>query len=362
MIYQLALSQIPLIGPVLARNLVGYCGGAEAVFSEKLSLLRKIPGIGERHAQEVYGFKDFDRIENEIVFLRKNNIKTTFFTEDDYPYRLRQIADAPLMLFRKGDIDLDRQRVIAIVGTRKCTQHSKELTDHLIENLKAYSPIIISGLAYGIDSIAHKSAIKHGLATLGVLGHGLDRIYPGEHKTLAQQMIDSGGGLMTEFMSNSKPDRENFPKRNRIVAGLSDAVLVIETPRKGGSIITANLAFDYDREVMAVPGRGGDPQFGGCNSLIKTHKAHLIEDASDITRILNWDLDKKPKKSQFQLPLDLSSREQLIFETLREHGALDLDILCQKVEVSTSKLAIILLELEFKSVVRCLPGKQYELV
>ncbi|MBO6518081.1 MAG: DNA-processing protein DprA, partial [Bacteroidia bacterium] len=240
MIYQLALSQVPHIGPVLARNLVAYCGSAEAVFSESFSNLKRIPGIGDKLALEICGFKNFDRLFREVEFINANNIQVDFFTDASYPFRLRQIPGAPVALFRKGGFDLDHNRVLAIIGTRKSSKSSRDAVLGLVKELKSSAPLIVSGLAYGIDSVAHRAAVENGLSTVGVLGHGLDRIYPARNTGLANSMM-LNGGLLTEFMSNTKPDRENFPKRNRIVAGLVDAVLVVESPLKGGSVITANL-------------------------------------------------------------------------------------------------------------------------
>lgn len=361
LLHQMALSQVPGIGPVLAKNLIAYCGGAEGVFHESEAKLIKIPGIGLHAAREINSFSNFDELHKEFEFMEKNDVQATFFTDTLYPYRLKQIPDAPILIYHKGCVDLNAKKAIAVIGTRKCSDHSKAYVNTLLDGLLEFNPLIISGLAYGVDAVAHRSALKLGLDTVGVLGHGLDRVYPGQHTSLANRMVEQGG-LLTEFKSHTNPDRENFPKRNRIVAGLSDAVLVVETPEKGGSMITANLAFGYDREVMALPGRAGEASFGGCNSLIKTNRAHLVETADDIATILNWDLERKDKPAQIKMPLNLSSEEQTIFDALKGKGQLHIDLLCQTTQISASKLAIRLLELEFQNVVRSLPGKRYELI
>ena len=361
LIYQLALSQIPNIGSILAKNLVGYCGGVEAVFAEKLSLLRKIPGIGEKTAKEVYYFKDFDALHQEIEFLKTNQIKSYFFTDKDYPFRLKQVYNAPVLLFHKEENELNERRMLAVIGTRKATQHGKDITHDIIEELKDYKPTIVSGLAYGIDSYAHKSAIELGLSTISVFGHGFDRIYPSQNTNLANKILESNGSWLTEFVTGTIPDRENFPKRNRIVAGMVDAVLVVESPESGGSIITANMAFENDREVMAIPGRPRDANSMGCHQLIKTNKAHLVDSGEAIAKLLNWDLEVK-KTTQIELPISLGPQEQSIFDALKMYGLLDMDRLSSRTRLSPSVLAYKLLEMEMNHLIRCLPGKQYELI
>lgn len=361
LMYQLALSQIPNIGSVLAKNLVGYCGGVEAVFAEKLSLLRKIPGIGDVHAKEVYYFNDFDALRKEIEFIEQHHIKTYFFTDKAYPYRLKQVHNAPVLLFQKGDTSLNEVRMLAIIGTRKASQHGKELTQQIVAELQAFQPTIVSGLAYGIDACAHKAAIDNNLSTISVFGHGLDRVYPSQNTNLAHKIIEHQGSWLTEFISGTIPDRENFPKRNRIVAGMVDAVLVVESPESGGSMITAQLAFDNDREVMAIPGRPSDSNSVGCHALIKSNKAQLVTSVEDIAKALNWDLQTK-KSPQIELPISLGPQEQTIFDALKLYGMLDMDRLISRTQLSPSILAYKLLEMEMNHVVRCLPGKQYELI
>lgn len=361
LIYQLALSQIPNIGSVLAKNLVGYCGGVEAVFAEKLSLLRKIPGIGEKLANEVYYFNAFDDLQKEIEFINKNDIQAYFFTDKDYPYRLKQVYNAPVLLFQKGQNELNNIRMLAIIGTRKASQHGKDLTHQIVTELKGYKPTIVSGLAYGIDSYAHKAAVENELPTISVFGHGFDRIYPSQNTNLANKILESNGSWLTEFVTGTIPDRENFPKRNRIVAGMVDAVLVIESPESGGSMITANMAFENDRDVLALPGRPSDVNSKGCHQLIRTNKAQLVESGEGIASALNWDLQVK-KSAQIELPISLGPQEQSIFDALKLYGILDMDRLSSRTRLSPSVLAYKLLEMELNHLIRCLPGKQYELI
>ncbi|MCB9263101.1 MAG: DNA-protecting protein DprA [Flavobacteriales bacterium] len=361
LLYQLALSQIPMVGSVLAKNLVGYCGSVEAIFSESLNGLKKIPGIGEAIAKSVYNFKDFEPLQKEVEFISRHHIKTHFFTEKTYPYKLKQIADAPILLFQKGDFADFENRSLAIVGTRKCSAFGRDITHQIVADLKTYNPTIYSGLAYGVDAFAHKAAVNNNLKTIGVLAHGLDRIYPATHSNLANEMIENGGALITEYKSETNPDRENFPTRNRIVAGLVDAVLVVETAIKGGSMITANLAFGYDRDVFAIPNRPGDDKTAGCNYLIKNNKATLVESAADIAFALGWDIETKKTTKQTTLFVELTTDEQIIVDSLKTNGVLSIDSLSNRTDFSASKLAFLLLELEFKNVVRNLPGKQFEL-
>ncbi len=361
LIYKLALSRIPSVGTVLAKNLVTYCGGVEAVFAEKLSLLTKIPGIGEKIAHSIYYFNDFDLLNSEVDYIAKHGITCYFFTDQAYPFRLKHIHAAPVMLFQKGQAELNARRMVAVVGTRKASAHGKDEAKRIIEEMSVYKPTIISGLAYGIDSCAHKAALTYKLPTVSVFGHGLDRIYPQHNTNLANQILESEGGWLTEFQTGTIPCRENFPKRNRIVAGLVDAVIVVESPVKGGSMITANFGFENNREVMALPGRVNDSASVGCNNLIKTNRASLIESGYDVANLLNWDVDKK-KQKQFQLPISLGPQEQCIFDTLKVYGALEIDTLSFKTQLDSSVLAYKLLEMEMDHLVRVLPGKQYELI
>jgi DNA processing protein len=360
LIYKLALTQIPMVGPVIAKSLLAYCGSVEAIFKEKLSALKEIPSVGDRTAREVFNFQDFGRCEEELLYMERYNIQGIFFTDSDYPIRLKHIHQAPLMLFVKGNADLNPDRTVAIVGTRKCTAYARDFCRELVRDLKSFSTEIISGLALGIDSIAHEEALKQDIPTHAVLAHGLDRTYPSSNIKLAQKILDQGGCLISEYMSKTIPDREHFPMRNRIVAGMVDAVIVIESPIKGGSMITADLGFQYNREIFALPNRVGQITSTGCHLLIKSQRAHLLEYARDVARVLNWDLENRPKPAQLQMAIDLPPDEDRIFQFLKDQGPSSIDKLAYELNTSTSKLSITLLQLEFKNIVRNLPGKIYE--
>jgi len=358
LIYQIGLTLIRGIGDVNGKKLVAYCGSPEAIFKESTSALLKIPGIGKSTVNSIKSQKVLDRTESEIEFINKFKIKPLFYTDPDYPARLLNCEDNPLMLYYKGNANVNSQRVIAIVGTRRATNYGKSRCEEIVDDLKNRNILVVSGLAYGIDSCAHRSSLDLGMNTIGVLGHGLDRIYPAHNRKLAERMIDQGG-LLTEFTSNTKPDRENFPKRNRIVAGMADAVLVVESDRKGGALITAEIGNSYNRDVFAVPGRIGDDYSRGCHFLIKTNRAALVESGNDIAYMMGWEDIEVEKKSQKELFVNLSDEEKLIMKTILENEELAIDQITIKTKLSTSKVAASLLNLEFEGLVKSLPGKLY---
>jgi DNA processing protein len=290
--FEIALTLIPGVGSVIAKNLVSYCGSPEAVFKSKESLLLKIPEVGKVVASQIINHSVFESAEKEVSAVRKKKIETVFYTEKNYPARLKNCIDAPVMLFYKGDIDFNPKKTIAIVGTRNATDYGKNFCETFISDLQKHNVQIVSGLAYGIDICAHKAALKNNLSTVAVLAHGLDRIYPSVHKSTTEKMLDNGG-IVSEFITGTNPDRENFPKRNRIVAGMCDAVIVVEASLKGGALITADIASSYNRDVFALPGRIQDEYSQGCNSYIKINKAAMIESATDLEYQLGWDLLEK---------------------------------------------------------------------
>lgn len=350
---------VPTIGPVLAKNLLSYCGSAEAVFKQSEQKLLKIPGIGKRNARKILDYTDFSAAKKELEFIGKHGIDILFFTDSRYPEKLRHIADAPLILYHKGNTDLNAPRMLGIVGTRQATDFGKEFCDKVVKELKEYNCSIISGLAYGIDIAAHRAAIDNGLPTVAVLAHGLDRIYPEQHAATAKKMIENGG-LLTEYPRGTNPDRENFPSRNRIVAGICDALLVVETDLKGGAMITAEIAFSYNRDVFAVPGSPDASKSKGCNHLVKNNKAALIESADDIAEIMGWDKSvTKPKAKQ--APQGLEGDEKKIADALFSAGSMGMDDIALKTGMDLGKTALILLELELKGMVKSLPGKVYKL-
>lgn len=356
----MALTRVRMVGNYTTKNLIGYCGSAREVFKQSRQKLLKIPGVGATTVENILAFRDFDALKPELDFIADHQINVSAYYQDTYPYRLKDIPDAPVLLFSLGTADLNATRTIGIVGTRKNTSYGKVFTETLVEALKPYQATVISGMAYGVDIIAHKASLKHDIPTIGVVAHGLDRVYPAVHAGVARQMVQNGGALVTEFLSGTVPDRENFPKRNRIVAGMIDALVVVETDLKGGSMITAKLALSYDREVMALPGRTEDGYSRGCNYLIKSNQASLIENADDLAKWLNWDLMKQKPEKQTALPLDLHPDHLEVFRIIREKGRVELDTLLQTVELTSSRLAFVLLELEFRNLILSLPGKVYQ--
>ena len=359
--YQLAICLIPGVGPITAKKLIAYCGGVEAVFKEKKNNLLKIPSIGKLTANSIGNKELFETVDQEIDFISKYKINTHFYLNSNYPSRLKPLEDSPIMLFSKGNSDFNQSHVISIVGTRKITQYGRDMCNEIVKNLTDVNPLIISGLAYGVDAAAHKAALDNNMETAAVLAHGLDRIYPPLHRSLAEKITNSGF-LITDFFSKNKPDRENFPRRNRIIAGLSDGVIVVEAAEKGGALITAYYANDYNRDVFAVPGKTNDTYSKGCNHLIKIHKAHLAESANDIKYIMNWTKNIKQKPKQQVLFKDLTSEQQIVVNILKDNQPASLDFLVANSQMNFSKVTTLLLELELDSVIKTLPGNYYKLL
>lgn len=360
--HQIALTLIKDIGPKLAKNMLQYFGTAEAVFKARLPQLVEVEGIAKKTAEAVLNRREqaLQLAENEINFIEKHGIQPLLYTHENYPKRLRNCNDAPLLLYYKGNANLNQQKVVSIVGTRNATAYGKILCKQLIEALKPYDVLIVSGLAHGIDAAAHKESVLADVPNIGVLGHGLDRIYPATHRELAAKMLKNGG-LLTEFLPGTSPERENFPKRNRIIAGMADVTIVVEASIKGGALITAEIANSYNRDVYAFPGRVNDEFSEGCNFLIKTNRAGLINHSKDLIYYLGWDEQTTQKETvQTQLPLDLNKDEKLIAETLRSRP-LSIDDLSIQTNIPQSKLAIILLTLEMKGIIVALPGKLFKL-
>lgn len=360
--YQIGLTLLPNIGDVLAKNLLSYCGSAGEVFKTKEKLLQKIPGIGQSNARHIVGNRDvLKRAEEEVEFILKYKIKPLFFSDNDYPQRLKYCNDSPVLVYYKGTADLNAEKIIAVVGTRLPDEYGKDLCRQLIQDLKGSGALVLSGLAYGIDVHAHKYALDNGLNTVGVVAHGLDRVYPGTHTSLAKKMIKHGG-LLTDFRSGTNPDAVNFPKRNRIVAGLCDALVVVQSKREGGSLITATIANSYNKDVFAFPGRANDELSEGCNGLIKRNKAALIENAADLLDAMNWvsEPQKKPKKKQMPLLISLTEEEQKIAGVFANKKQLHLDEICYASDMSVSAVSTLLLQLEFNNLVKSKPGKVYE--
>ncbi len=359
--YQIALTLLQEVGDITAKKLIKHCGDAESVFKEKSQNLRKIPGISNNVIYSIKNQSVMAAAQNEVDFIIKNNIEPIFFLDDKYPTRLKHCADSPLLLYFKGDVDFNKRQVLSVVGTRQPSNNGIETCEKIIEQFAGTDTLIVSGLAYGIDICSHRSAIKYGLPTIGVLGHGLDRIYPGQNKKYVDK-IKSNGGLLTEFKKGTEPERQNFPQRNRIVAGMSDATLVIESKAKGGSLITAYLAFDYNRDVFAIPGRPTDINSAGCNLLIKKNIAQLVNDGNEIKELLNWKNEEITQGQQRQLFVQLNENENRIVKAMVSRRDYSIDEISIESGLSVSKTATILLSLEFKGIIKTLPGKRYKVL
>jgi DNA processing protein len=361
----IALSLVPGIGSVNAKKLIAYTGSIEGVFKEKKTNLIKIPGIGEFLAAEIKGAQVIKKAEEEMVFMNKYKIAAFFYLDEAYPARLKNCPDSPLVLFAKGNANFNNTKVLSLVGTRSATDYGKTFTENLVKSFSElkYNVLIVSGLAFGIDIAAHKAALKNKLETVAVLGHGLKSIYPSIHSKYAREIVNQGA-LVTEFVSDVKADRAYFVRRNRIIAGLADATIVVESGERGGALITADLANAYNRDVFAVPGRIDDPHSKGCNKLIKTNKAVLLESVEDLEYMLGWERPGgvKQKSIQRELFVNLSEDENKIIEIIRQQNEINIDILSAEADMPVSKVSPLLLNLEFSGLVKSLPGKVYKLV
>lgn len=362
LLYKIALSMLPGIGGILARNVVAYVGSVEGVFKEPLKSLVKIPGIGEVNGRRIKNHNVFPIAEKELKFIQKYGIQVLFYTDKKFPRRLKTCIDAPILIYTKGNMNLDEQRVVSIVGTRNATDYGKQICDDLIQqfSVRNYKIIVVSGLAYGIDIQAHKSALKYNVPTAAVVAHGLDKLYPSLHTETARKMIENGG-LVSDFPSGTKIDPSNFIRRNRIIAGLADATIVVESATKGGALITAEIASSYNRDVFAFPGRSGDLYSKGCNQLIRNSGATLIENIDDLEYFMGWENDAKEKAIQSSLFVELSADEEKIVALLRENGELFIDQISSEMALPVSRVSATLLNLEFKNVLLAMPGKMYKL-
>lgn len=359
--YQIALTLIPNIGAVQAKVLIDYFGNAETIFKARKKDLASLDKIGAVRAKSIKDFTDFSLAEAEIDFIEKYKIQPLFINDNHYPKRLLNCYDSPTMLYYKGTADLNATKIISVIGTRNNSEYGKLITEKFIEELQSQQVLVVSGLAYGIDVCAHKAALQNKLPTVGVLAHGLDTIYPAQHKGLAKEMV-LNGGLLTEFTHNTIPDKHNFPRRNRIVAGMADATIVIETAIKGGSMITAELANNYNRDVFAFPGRTIDAKSVGCNYLIKKNIASLITDAKQILESMGWEKKKIIPKKQRELFIELSEDEKMMVQILSAKEMVPIDELYLQSGLSSSAVAAALLNLEMQHVVMSMPGKTYKLL
>jgi DNA processing protein len=361
LLYQIAISLVPGVGSVTARKLIAYAGSIEAVFSEKKSQLMKIPDIGEVLANRILHADVMVQAEKEVKFIERYKIRALYYQDPAYPDRLRNCNDSPVVLFVKGEADLNATRMIAMVGTRSATAYGKELCTRLVADLTArgYQFTVVSGLAYGIDIFSHKAALQYGQDTLAVLGHGLSSIYPAVHASTAREIVKHGA-LVTDFLSDVKAERNNFLRRNRIIAGLSEATIVVESATKGGALITAEIANSYNRDVLAFPGRTGDEYSTGCNMLIRQNKAALITGAADLEYFLGWEQSPEVKPRQAQLFTELEGNEKRVFDILRMQGPMLIDELSVQLDIPVSQLPAILLNLEFEGRIQALPGNVFQ--
>lgn len=365
----LRLQKTKSVGDILAKKLIATIGNAEDVFKEKKNILQKVSGIGGYAIQNLLDDTNQELAEKELEYINKNKIQFSYFLEDDYPKNLQHCIDAPILFFKDGNIDFSNDRIISIVRTRTMTNYGRDFCEKLMDELAPYNPIIVSGFAYGVDICAHKNAMKQNLQTIGVLAHGFEQIYPKSHKKYIHEMNENGG-FITEFFHNENPLRENFLKRNRIVAGISKATIIIESASKGGSLVTADIANSYDRDVFAVPGKVTDLMSKGCNQLIQQHKAHLLESAKDIIQMLNWDIwtsstqdvSRVSTSVQKKIFVDLKEDEQKIYDYLQKNGSQVLDLIALEIHIPVYQLASILLQMELKNVIKPLPGKMFEVI
>ncbi|MCS7028959.1 MAG: DNA-processing protein DprA [Bacteroidia bacterium] len=359
-LYLLALQNIHGIGPVRAKNLIAYCGDAQAIFRLSQQRLLKIPNIGEQTAKAIASGLCLKAAEKELNFCEKNGIEVISCYEEHYPNLLKQIPDSPIILFKKGNLNLNQKMAIAVVGTRQATSYGKSITEKFVSAFAQANLNIVSGLAIGIDVTAHRAALSNKGSTTCVLAHGLDRIYPPHHKTIAQEMLENGAWL-TEYPSNTQPESTNFPERNRIIAGMCVATLVIEARPKGGALITARIAFSKNREVYAVPGDINRLCAKGSNELIKQNIAKLVTEPEDILADLNLaQITNKPQTAQ-PSTLPLTPEEQHIVQILQEKECV-IDELIVKTDMPAGKLFSILLDMEFKGIISQLPGKKFKLL
>ncbi|WP_400190837.1 DNA-processing protein DprA [Hymenobacter sp. B81] len=360
---EVALTLLPGIGPLVTRQLIGYLGSAQNVLEASPGRLLKVPGVGPALVNVLRNSAGALR-QAELVLRRAEHegVRLLYYSRPDYPARLRPVPDAPVLLYFQGPADLNNPRTLAIVGTRQATDYGREQTEKLVRGVAPYQPLIISGLAYGIDIAAHRAALQEGLPTVGVMATGSDGMYPAAHRRTADKMLESGG-LLTEFPFGTGPDKYNFPARNRIIAGLADGTVVVEAAQKGGALITAELALDYNREVLAVPGNLGAAASEGCNLLIRNQQASIYTGPQDIEQTLNWDQALHPMPPAPALnPADFTPEEFRVVEVLTSRGEQQIDELSWQAQLPVHQVASLLLALEFRGLVKALPGKKFALL
>ena len=363
-VYLIALTKIPKVGSVIARALVNYCGGAAAVFEARRGDLLGVPGIGDVLADAILANRDavLAAAHQEVVDADAHGVQLIAYSDAAYPLRLRQFEDAPVVLHYTGKADLNHARTVGIVGTRNATEYGKWMCDRLICGLKLHNILVVSGLAAGIDGAAHQVCVREGIPTIGIVGHGLDTMYPTAHKSLARKMREGVGGVLSEYSWGTFGAKENFPMRNRVIAALSDVLVVVETPLSGGSLITVDRAESYRRDIFAVPGKVNDKYSEGCNALIKSGRAKLVESADDIAAAMRWPELDKSRSVQAAMFVALNELEQKLVDFIRSKGEAGVDLLSYESKIPPSQLAAVLLGLEFKGVIRALAGKRYQVI
>ncbi len=354
----LRLQSTPKVGDIISKKLIRTLGTASQIFEEKKSSLLKIDGIGEFIVHQLLNEKTLKHAEKELEYIKKHRISYAYFFDSNYPKNLQNCVDAPLLFFYDGKLNWEQDRIISIVGTRNMTNYGRDFCKQFIEDIAVYNPLIVSGLAYGVDICAHQAAIENKLQNIAVLAHGLNEIYPKKHKQFLPEIMNNGG-IISEFWHDTQPMRENFLKRNRIVAGISKCTIIIESAARGGALVTADIANSYHRDVFAVPGKVTDYYSRGCNNLIQSNQAHLLSSANDIATMLNWDIGQKPIVKQTELFVSLDNVEQKIYDYLREKGKQLLDVIALDCEIPVYKLSSILIQMELKGVVKPLPGKLF---
>lgn len=354
--YMMALTSVDGVGDAVARQLIAYCGSAKAVFEQRLNVLQKIPGIGKVTASGIRRFRSFKTVETEYRRQEKKGIRIICYLEREYPARLRNFEDSPLVLFYKGNADMNAGRIISVVGTRRSTSYGRNFTEEFIAALKPYGVLVVSGLASGTDTNVHRACVANQIPTIGVLGHGFGTMYPSGNRSLAVQM-EKNGGVLTEFFYHTPGSPENFPRRNRIVAGLCDTLVVVESGERGGSLITAKIANEYGKDVFAVPGRIGDQGSRGCNDLIRSNGAGIISSISHLMFDLNLHESNQHHVNRLYVP---DTPEEASVSRVLKEGKTGIDSLYLRTGIDMGKLSLVLIEMEMKGVITVLPGKVYE--
>ena len=359
--YQIALTMAPAIGPIRARKLIKKAGSARAVFQMSRSSLERIHGFGPQMSGSLFSPTLLEQAAGEMEYLRRHQITALFLEDEEYPRRLKECPDAPILLYVRGQKHLNAKKVLSVVGTRRASSYGKDLCRNMVLELAAglEDLVIVSGLAYGIDVIAHRAALDAGIPTLAVLGHGFGTIYPHAHRETAKRILAQGAQL-TRYHSGMGPERNKFLRRNRIIAGLADATLVVESATEGGALITAGLAFSYDRSVLAVPGRVSDARSKGCNRLIKTQIAALVESAGDVIRELNWGDENKLRVLTGVEKPELNPLEKKIMELISQHRSLRPEELSEYTGIPIHEILASLTSLEIKSCISQEPGNRFQ--